>query len=53
MCSDETCIPLKYRCDGTFADCQGGEDELDCGGLYNFNMHVNRYAMEYTAILRP
>ena len=31
MCPDETCIPVEYQCDGTFADCQGGEDELNCG----------------------
>ena len=31
MCADETCIPVEYRCDGTFADCNGAEDELSCG----------------------
>ena len=31
MCADETCIPVEYRCDGIFADCDGGEDEQECG----------------------
>ena len=39
LCDDGSCIPDHYRCDGTFADCDGGEDEKDCG-RHQENMSV-------------
>ena len=29
-CLNDDCIPISAKCDGA-SDCQGGEDELDCG----------------------
>ena len=48
MCTDETCIPDEYRCDGTFADCPGGENELNCGLylLITLSHCLNKYIIK-------
>ena len=48
VCDDGSCIPGHYRCDGTFADCDGSEDEQNCGKCTPRMVGVSRVSRDVT-----